>query len=73
MISNNDQKSKKLPLAGLRFLLTRGDNENRSISKMLKSKGASVLVIPMHKIVSPGSWEFFDQIVLEAQKIDWAI
>ena len=65
--------SDKLPLSGLRFLVTRKDNKVSSVSNLLKSNGASVLVTPMAQIVSPESWEIFDKTVTRAEKIDWAV
>ena len=65
--------SDKLPLAGLRFLVTRKDNKASSVTKMLCSRGASVLVTPMAQIVSPESWELFDKTIPRAEKIDWAV
>jgi len=70
---NKNHRSDELPLAGLRFLVTRMDNEEPSVTKMLESKGASVIVIPMTKIVDPSSWDLFDKTVSKFEKIDWAI
>ena len=65
--------SGELPLAGIRFLVTRKDNKSSSVAKLLKSKGASVLVTPMTKIVPPVSWDSFDKAVSRAEDIDWAV
>ncbi len=70
---NKIQRFEERPLAGLRFLVTRKDNNESSVSKLLKSRGASVLVVPMVKIESPESWELFDKTLLTVEKIDWAV
>ena len=43
MSSEKDQHSKLLPLSGLRFLVTRQDTPESSLSELLKSQGAEVL------------------------------
>ncbi len=70
---NKTQKSEELPLEGLRFLVTRSDNKESSVTKMLELKGASVLAVPMIIIESPKSWELFDNALLKLDKIDWGI
>jgi len=67
------QPSEKLPLAGLRLLVTRQDSHESSLSEMLKLKGASVLTTPMNRILPPLSWEKFDIAVSKVSKIDWAV
>ena len=66
-------ESDELPLKGLRFLVTRKEKKISSVTKILKSKGASVLVTPMTEIVPPRSWDLFDETVIRAEKIDWAV
>ncbi|MBC8258628.1 MAG: uroporphyrinogen-III synthase [SAR324 cluster bacterium] len=67
------QLAEKLPLAGLRFLVTRQDSPEISLTKMLQTQGASVLTAQMTQIVAPVSWESFDAATLQVSKIDWAI
>tara|TARA_Y100001970_G_C14183873_1_gene831387 strand:- start:317 stop:1132 length:816 start_codon:yes stop_codon:yes gene_type:complete len=68
-----NKRSEAHPLAGLRFLVTRRDNKESSLTKILKSKGASVIVVPMVKIESPASWDLFDNTLYKVDKIDWAV
>lgn len=68
-----NKRSKTHPLAGLCFLVTRRDNKESSLTKILKSKGASVIVVPMVKIESPASWDLFDNTLHKVDKIDWAV
>ncbi len=70
---SNFKPSEKFPLAGLRLLVTRQENDETSLTEMLKSKGASVLNTPMTQILPPKSWEQFDKTVLQASNIDWAV
>ena len=65
--------SEKFPLAGLRFLVTRQDSPESSLSDMLESLGAAVLTAPMTQILQPTSWKSFEENVLHATNIDWAI
>ena len=67
------QQSEKMPLAGLRFLVTRQDNTESSLSEMLESQGASVLVEQMTQIIAPVSWDSFDTTVRQGSNIDWAV
>tara|TARA_B100000945_G_scaffold315750_1_gene315443 strand:- start:216 stop:1022 length:807 start_codon:yes stop_codon:yes gene_type:complete len=69
----NDQDSKNSPLSGLRFLVTRKDTPESSLSLLLQSKGAKVLVFAMTKIIPPESWQSFDETVSSSIKIDWAV
>ncbi|MED5516995.1 MAG: uroporphyrinogen-III synthase, partial [SAR324 cluster bacterium] len=69
----SDLPSEKIPLAGLRILVTRQDTLESSLSEMLEIKGASVINIPMTLIMPPTSWEFFDKILLQAANIEWAV
>jgi len=73
MSSTSYQQSEKLPLAGLRFLVTRHDSNDCSLTEMLESQGAAVLTSKMINIVPPESWEPFDKIVQQVMNIDWAI
>ena len=73
MISVSEESLAELPLAGLRILVTRQDSPESSLSGMLKSKGASVITIPMTQIKPPTSWESFDKTVLQSTNFDWAV
>ena len=69
----SDLPSEKIPLAGLRILVTRQDTTESSLSEMLKIQGASVIKAPMTMITPPTSWELFDKTVRQAAKFEWAI
>ncbi len=73
MATVSDLPSEKIPLAGLRILVTRQDNPESSLSEMLEIQGASVINAPMTMIIPPASWELFDKTVLQAEKIEWAV
>ena len=73
MSSVTDQPTKKFPLNGLRFLVTRQDTPDSSLSEMLQSQGASVITAPMTRIIQPKSWDSFDETVMSSTKIDWAV
>ncbi len=73
MTSVSYQHSEKLPLAGLRFLVTRQDSTESSLTGMLESLGASVLTAQMTQIIPTESWESFDETVQQISKIDWAL
>ena len=68
-----DQHSKKFPLSGLRILVTRQDTPESSLSVLLQSQGAKVVVAAMTKIIPPESWQSFDKAVKGSLKIDWAV
>ena len=68
-----DQHQKKFPLSGLRFLVTRQDTPESSLSILLQSQGAAVLSAAMTKIIPPESWQSFDETVKGSLKIDWAV
>ena len=68
-----DKQSKKLPLAGLRFLVTRQDTPESSLSVLLQSQGATVVAAAMTKIIPPESWQSFDETVKSSLKIDWVV
>lgn len=67
------QYSNKSPLSGLRFLVTRQDTPESSLSLMLESQGGKVVVAAMTKIIPPESWHSFDKTVRSSLKIDWAV
>ncbi len=73
MSLKTDQFSKKFPLSGLRFLVTRQDTPESSLSLLLQSQGASVVAAAMTKIIPPESWLPFDNTIKSSLKIDWAI
>jgi len=73
MTSVSYQQSEKMPLAGLRFLVTRQDSTESSLSGMLESQGASVLIEQMTQIIPPVSWDSFDATVPQCSNIDWAV
>ena len=68
-----DPHSRKYPLSGLRFLVTRQDTPKSSLSILLQSQGAAVLSAAMTKIIPPESWQSFDETVKGSLKIDWAV
>ena len=68
-----DQHSRKYPLSGLRFLVTRQDTPESSLSVLLQSQGAAVVAVAMTKIIPPESWQSFDETVKGSLKIDWAV
>ena len=70
---SKDQHSKNFPLSGLRFLVTRQDTPESSLSLMLQSQGGAVVAAAMTKIIPPESWHSFDETVKSSIKIDWAI
>tara|TARA_B100000686_G_scaffold88713_1_gene95417 strand:+ start:1231 stop:2037 length:807 start_codon:yes stop_codon:yes gene_type:complete len=65
--------SKNFPLSGQRFLVTRKDTPESSLSLLLQSKGAAVVVFAMTKIIPPESWQSFDETVKSSLKIDWVV
>ncbi|RTZ82969.1 MAG: uroporphyrinogen-III C-methyltransferase, partial [SAR324 cluster bacterium] len=73
MTSVSYQHSEKFPLAGLRFLVTRQDSTESSLSGMLESQGASVLTAKMTQIIPTESWELFDETVQQISNIDWVV
>ena len=68
-----DQHPKNFPLSGLRFLVTRQDTPESSLSILLQSQGAAVLSAAMTKIIPPESWQSFDETVKGSLKIDWVV
>ena len=68
-----DQHSRKYPLSGLRFLVTRQDTPESSLSILLQYQGAAVVYAAMTKIIPPESWQSFDETVKGSLKIDWAV
>ena len=68
-----DQQSRKYPLSGLRFLVTRQDTPESSLSLLLQSQGAKVVAAAMTKIIPPESWQSFDETAKGSLKIDWAV
>ena len=68
-----EQHSKKFLLSGLRFLVTRYDTPESSLSLLLQSQGAAVVTAALTKIIPPKSWHSFDETVISSLKIDWAI
>jgi len=73
MSPETDQHSQKLPLSGLRILVTRQDTPESSLSGLLLSQGAAVVVAAMTKIIPPESWQSFDKAVKSSLKIDWVV
>jgi len=73
MTSESVKPTEKSPLAGLRFLVTRQDSPESSLSEMLESLGAAVLTVPMTQILQPTSWKSFEENVLHASNVDWVI
>ena len=67
------QQSNKFPLSGLRFLVTRQETPENSLSILLQSQGGEVVVAAMTKIIPPESWESFDETVKNPSKIDWTV
>jgi len=67
-----EQYSRKYPLSGLRFLVTRQDTPESSLSILLQSQGAEVLAAAMTKIIPPESWFSFDETV-KGSLVDWAV
>ena len=68
-----DQHSNNFPLSGLRFLVTRQDTPESSLSSLLQSEGAAVEVFAITKIIPPESWQSFDETVKSSLKIDWVV
>ena len=68
-----DQHSNNFPLSGQRFLVTRQDTPESSLSVLLQSQGAKVVVAAMTKIIPPESWQSFDEAVKSSLKIDWVV
>ena len=65
--------SKKLTLSGLRFLVTRHETPESSLSLLIESQGGTVVNFAMTKIIPPESWRYFDETVINSLKIDWAL
>ena len=68
-----DQHSRKYPLSGLRFLVTRQDTPESSLSILLESQGANVVAAAMTKTIPPESWQSFDKTVKSSLKFDWVV
>ena len=68
-----DHHSKKSPLSGLRILVTRQDTPESSLSILLQSQGANVVVAAMTKTIPPESWQSFDKAVKNSLNIDWVV
>ena len=73
MTSVSYQHFEKLPLSGLRFLVTRQDSTESSLSGMLEAQGALVLTAQMTQIIPTESWKSFDETVQQISNIDWAV
>lgn len=61
------------PLKNKTIVLTRTVEQSKESSAVFSELGADVIVFPTLEIVPPQSWEEFDKIILDADKIDYMI
>ncbi|MBF0288299.1 MAG: uroporphyrinogen-III C-methyltransferase [SAR324 cluster bacterium] len=63
----------KQPLFGQHILVTRTESGPSSLTELLIDAGAHVTSCPTISIEAPLSWEPFDQIIQNPEKIDWTV
>lgn len=63
----------KLPLAGIRVLVTRSSNRSEGLSSRLRSFGAEVIESPLIRIDPPSDWQPLDTALAELESFDWLV
>ncbi|MFO7526298.1 MAG: uroporphyrinogen-III synthase [Ignavibacteriaceae bacterium] len=61
------------PLKNKKFVLTRTVEQSKESASAFSELGAEVIIFPTLEIVPPSSWDEFDRIVSEQDKIDFII
>ena len=67
---NNNQVR---PLKNKTIVLTRTVEQSKESAAIFSELGADVIVFPTLEIVSPNSWDKFDEVILSTQKIDFIV
>lgn len=62
-----------LPLFGKRVLVTRAEHQIKELSRLLISRGAMPIEMPVIKVSPPESWKELDKAVLDLKNYDWII
>ena len=62
-----------LPLFGKRVLVTRAGHQARELSRLLFSRGAVPIEMPVIKISPPRSWKELDTAIEGLKRFDWII
>ena len=63
----------RLPLQGLRVLVTRTRQQASKLSVMLRALGAEPIECPLIEVVPPSSWEPLDQAVRTLHRYRWVV
>jgi uroporphyrinogen-III synthase len=67
------RNNKVRPLKNKTIVLTRTVEQSKESSAIFSELGADVIVFPTLEIVSPNSWERFDEVILSSKKIDFVV
>lgn len=67
------KNNKVRPLKSKTIVLTRTIEQSKESSAIFSELGADVIVFPTLEIVSPNSWEKFDEVMLSSKKIDFVV
>ena len=67
--SNN----KVRPLKNKTIVLTRTVEQSKESAAIFSELGADVIVFPTLEIVPPNNWNYFDEVILSSQKIDFIV
>lgn len=62
-----------LPLTGRRIVVTRAQQQSRSLGQLLEQAGAEVLLMPTIETVPPGSYTPLDTALMDAASYDWLV
>jgi uroporphyrinogen-III synthase/AcrR family transcriptional regulator len=62
-----------LPLLNKTIVITRTVEQSKESSDVFLKLGANVIIFPTLDILPPGTWEEFDKIILNNEKIDFLI
>ena len=65
--------SQRLPLKGLRILVTRPRSQAREFMAQLERVGARPILLPTIKIIEPPSWEPADQAISRLDNYQWLL
>ena len=61
------------PLTGRTVIVTRTDQGNEALRKMLELRGAKVIEYPAVRIAPPESWEKVDEAIMKLADFDWIV
>lgn len=67
------KSSKVRPLKNKTIVLTRTVEQSKESVSIFSELGADVIVFPTLEIVSPASWDKFDEVMFSSQKIDFIV